>query len=354
MAMQRFLPDVERTRRAAGWIFLAIALALLVGMGWWELSMGRLSGTAFVLSLFPLVLAGLGLRLALRPQEFFEIDLEKRRFAVFREGKQLNAGPLDNLGPLTVSQRVRVTTTSDDRRRIVRYVVSAAVHSKIDLYAMSSAGAARQKMEQLARAWHLPCQSLGGVVRAAGEVDVPLHERLRADRVARTAMPLRPEWHVRVEPLSPGYAIVSTYRSWAPLRASAFIVGALLLGIGYGGPTRLFASWREMQFDLVQKVLAGLMGVVVLVMFWVVIQGVRDTFYPGTVHITEQGVAYRGSKMRFDEIEEITAALPIELVGDRRILRLAESFCPRGAVGAVAHELQRLILEVAPFAAGPQ
>jgi hypothetical protein len=34
------------------------------------------------------------------------------------------------------------------------------------------------------------------------------------------------------------------------------------------------------------------------------------------------------------------------VVGDRRILRLAESFCPPAALSAVAHEIQRLVLEI--------
>jgi hypothetical protein len=51
--------------------------------------------------------------------------------------------------------------------------------------------------------------------------------------------------------------------------------------------------------------------------------------------------------MAFDQVEEVTASLPIEVVGDRRILSLAVSFCPPEATEAVAHELQRLILEAA-------
>ena len=75
--------------------------------------------------------------------------------------------------------------------------------------------------------------------------------------------------------------------------------------------------------------------------------GVRDTFFPGTVRITDAGVSYRGRSMRFGQIEEVTATMPIEIVGDRRILTLAETFCPLPATEAVAHELQRLILDAA-------
>jgi hypothetical protein len=51
--------------------------------------------------------------------------------------------------------------------------------------------------------------------------------------------------------------------------------------------------------------------------------------------------------MAFREIEEMTTTYPIELIGDRRSLTLGETFCRPGAVETVAHELQRLIIEVA-------
>ena len=49
----------------------------------------------------------------------------------------------------------------------------------------------------------------------------------------------------------------------------------------------------------------------------------------------------------FDRIEEINAGSRIEIVGDRSVVAIPSSFCPRDAVPPVAHELQRLILEVA-------
>ena len=345
--MQRFLPDVERTRRGAGWVFVGIALALFAGLGWLVVRAGHFGGTAVVLLLFPAALLALGLYLALRRKEVLEVDLERRTFAVIRNGVKSGSGALDSLGPLTVKQRIRVTTSSDQRRTVIEYVVSAAVHSKIDLYVMDTPGKARQKMEGLARAWHVSCQSYGGAVRRPDALDVPLHERLRGDREARTVVALSPEWGVRVEPLSPGYAIVSTYRSWAALRSSAMLLVVVVVVFGVS-PVRLHSFLPETLADPLARVLAGLLGVVFLVGLWWLWKGVRDAFYPGTVRVTEEGVSYRRSRMRFREIEEVTATLPIEVVGDRRILRLAETFCPPAALKPVAHELQRLILEVAP------
>ena len=355
MAVQRFLPDVERTRRGAGWVFIGIALALLAGVGWLVVRAGRVNGTGMVLLAAPLALLALGLYLALRRKEVLDIDLDNRTYAVIRNGAKSASGPLDSLGPLTVKQRIRVTGSSDsgsrDRRTVIEYVVSAAVHSKINLYVMDTPGKARQKMEALARAWRVSCQSYGGAVRGPDALDVPLHKRLKGDREARTVTPLRPEWGVRIEPLSPGYAIVSTHRSWAPLRSSAILLVVALVVFGVS-PSRFRSILPEAVDDLLGRILAGLLGVVLLVGLWMLWKGVRDTFFPGTVRVTEEGVSYRRCRMRFGEIEEVTATLRIEVVGDRRILRPAESFCPPAALSAVAHEIQRLILEVGPRSAG--
>jgi hypothetical protein len=99
--------------------------------------------------------------------------------------------------------------------------------------------------------------------------------------------------------------------------------------------------------DPLGRVLGGLFGVVILVLLWLVLQGVRDTFFPGVVLVTDRGVSYRFSRMPFRDIEEVTSHFPIEVVGDRRSLVLGTTFCPGAATDAVAHELQRLIIEVA-------
>jgi hypothetical protein len=99
--------------------------------------------------------------------------------------------------------------------------------------------------------------------------------------------------------------------------------------------------------DLIPQILLGGLGVVALVFLWLTATGVRDTFFPGTVRITDRGVSYRFSRMAFREIEELAASHPIELIGDRRTLKLGQTFGKPGAVKSVAHELQRLIIEVA-------
>ena len=190
-------------------------------------------------------------------------------------------------------------------------------------------------------------------MRAADALDEPLHERLRDDREAVVAAPLRPEWGLRIEPIFRGHAIVSTHRSWAPLSQSALIAIVPLVVLGGAARTGLTSIVQEASGDLLDRVFLGLMAVVGVALLWTLGQGARDTLFPGAVRVTERGVSYRGRRMTFGEIEEVTAEVPIEIVGDRRILTLPVSFCPRAAVASVAHELQRLILEVAPKGPGP-
>jgi hypothetical protein len=348
MAVQRFLTDVDRTRRGAGAIFMAVAVGLAGWIASIEIRAGRVNGTGLVAYALLGGLGYLGWRL-FQPKNFFEIDVQQRTYSVFRNGTKSGSGPLDALGPLEVTQRHVSTGNEYDRKTSIVYVVRAAAHSKLDLYSTRTAGQARRKMESLARARHVSCRSLGGAVRGPDDLDVPLHQRLRDDPEARKAADLRPEWGLRIEPLSLGYAMHSTLRSWASLRTSGFILAAAafaLLRSPVSGVQSILSSLRE-EGDLVMPVLAGLMGVVVLVLLWIAARGVRDTFFPGTVRVTDRGVSYRGSRIAFREIEEVTATFPIELIGDRRSLTLGETFCSPGAAKAVAHEIQRLIIEVA-------
>jgi hypothetical protein len=122
----------------------------------------------------------------------------------------------------------------------------------------------------------------------------------------------------------------------------------LVLGLIVLGGSFHYGVWDEAtNGDPFAQVLAALVSVVLLGMVWTAAQGARNTFFPGTVHIDDSGVSYRGRRMRFQHIEEVTAGLSIEIVGDGRILKLAETFCPPAATPVVVHELQRLIIDVA-------
>jgi hypothetical protein len=348
VAVQRFLTDVERTRRNAGWVLLALAGFVTAALAYGSFVSGRVTVTTIVFIAVFAGLSALAARLAFRRDVVIEIDLDQRRYTVIRRGKPAAAGALDDLGPLVVSERIRTSGTGSNRRTVREYPVNPSAHAKIDLYVQTSASQARRKAEALARAWGLPCRSLGGEVRAPKDLDTPLHERLRDDAEAAASRPLRPEWGVRIEPVFRGHAMISTHRAYGPLVQSAFLAllpMVVLVGAIRGG---LIAPLPDSTGDLLDRVFFGLMAVVAVALIWKLAQGARDTFFPGTVHVTDRGVAYRGRRMTFADIEEITAVVPIEVVGDRRTLTLPASFCPPAAAGAVAHELQRLIVEVAP------
>jgi hypothetical protein len=318
---------------------------------WRAVTAGRVTVTSLVLLAFAGGLAAWGRRLAFALEEVLEVDLGHRTYVLISDGRRAAAAPLDELGPLVASMRTRRTGLGDSARTVTEYVVKPRAHSKLDLYVAGTAGEARRRMEGLARAWRLPCQSVDGAVRAAEDLDKPLPERLRGSVDAAQPTPLRPEWPLRIEELKPGYALVSTHRSWAPLAEGWTLFVAPLGVLGVARFSGLRTTLQEMGGDALGRVLAGLMGVVLLALLVKLGRGARDTFFPGAVRVTPDGVFYRGSRIAFAEIEEITGGIPIEIVGDRRIVRLAESFCPPEATGAVARELQRLILAVAPTAA---
>jgi hypothetical protein len=351
--VQRFLPDVDRTRWRAGWLFLIVGglgAAALVGRA---AMTGRASVTSFVLLALAAGLVAWGRRLALKPDVVLELDLGTRSYALLREGRRAAAGSLEELGPLEASVRTRATGTGRSSRTVTEYVVKSRAH-KLDLYVMGKQEPARRKMEGLARAWRLPCRSMGGAVRAAEDLDKPLHERLRGSAPAEPAL-LRPEWSLRIDDLKPGYALVSSNRSWASVQHGWAIFVGLVGAMGLGSVMAMPATMRdtvgEMKGDALGRVLLALGAAVVVVVLVEIVKAFRDVLHPGAVLVTPDGVSYRGKRLRFAEIEEVTSGLSIQIMGDRRKLRLSPSFCPPEAQAMVIRELQRMIVAIGPTAA---
>jgi len=352
MAVQRFRSETEQTRLVLGAILMAFAVGFAAFIAALEIRARRVNVTGIVFYAILYGIFALGRRL-FRPRDLFEIDVEHRTYAVIRNGQRAGSGPLDALGPLQISHREYHSytgTSTEAGTTWTEFAVTTAVFSSVALYTARRAAKARRKMESLARAWQLPSRSLGGMVRTPDQLDMPVHERLRDDAAARAESPLRPEWGLRVEPLSLGYAIHSTQRQWASLRIAGFIVVVMLFSFRGSFKARsildALAEGRTTD-DPVVRVLTGLLAVVLLVFLWFIVKGIRDFFFPGTVRITDGGVSYRGSRMRLREIEEVLPTFPIELIGDRRSLILGETFCTPAATATVAHEIQRLIIEVA-------
>lgn len=353
-SIQRFLPDVDRTRWRAGWLFLIVGglgAAALVARG---AATGRITVASFVLLALAGGLVAWGRRLALKPDVVLEVDLGTRAYALIREGRRAAQGPLEELAPLVASVRTRVTGTGRSSRTVTEYVVKPTAHSKLDFYVTRTPEAARRKMERLARAWRLPCRSMGGAVRAAEDLDKPLHERLRGS-ASTEPVPLRPEWKLRIDELKPGYALVSSNRSWASVQQgwSIFVglVGAVGLGSVVALPSNARDTVREMKGDALGQVLLALGAVVAVVIVVEIAKAFRDVLHPGAVRVTPEGVSYRGKRLRFGEIEEVTSGIRIQILGDRRKLRLSPSFCPPEAQAAVIGELQRMIVAIGPLAA---
>jgi hypothetical protein len=348
--MERFRPDVERTRWRAGWLFLGLGGLAVAALLWRVATAGRVTVTSLVVLALAAGLVVWGMRLAFASEAVFEVDVDKRTYVLIRDGRRAAAGALEELGPLVASVRTRTVGLDSQARTVTEYVVKPHAHSKLDLFVAATPAKARRQMEGLARRWRLPCQSIGGEVRAAEDLDKPLHERLRGSAQATEPVPLRPEWGVRVDELTPGYALVSTNRSWAPLSGGWTIFMSFLGAVGLGSIKALPSTVREMAADELGKVLLGLAGLLLVVVLFQVGRALRDALSPGTVRVTPGGVSYRGRRLAFADIEEITTGKAVEIVADRRKLRLATSFCPAEATGAVARELQRMILAVAPAA----
>src|SRR5215470_4850345 len=227
MPVQRFRTDEERNRRGFGWTFVAAAVVLAGGLAWRDFQSGRVPTTAVVLFTLFAGLFALGLRILLRTREAFDIDTDARTYALTEDFKPKARGPLDDLGPLEVEYRVRTVGPIDKPRERREYVVHGKAHAKVDLYVETTAAKARRRLEALAKGWRLPSRTHGGAVRGPDELDVPLHDRLRGDDKARKPAPLRPDWGIVIEPLSLGYAVRSTNRSYRPVATSGLIAGVL-------------------------------------------------------------------------------------------------------------------------------
>jgi hypothetical protein len=329
-------------------VFILAGGLLAVGAAGGMVATGVVSIVAIVLVVALLAVAALGVRFVAKPSDYIEIDLDERTYVHVRDHQRRDRRPLDSLGTLLVSQRSRTVRTKNGTRTVIEYAVHPEGRADLDFRVVKDRGEARVILETLARRWKLPSCSWGGEVRQPGELDIPLHERLMFRAERRPVAELRPEWNLRIEPLSPGYAIVSSHRDWIALAPAVVMV----IPLGFVGfvfmRSGLIANLRSPDRDLVDLIFGSLGLLVVLGVAGYIARLLRDVLSPGAIHVTPEGISYRGRRMAFREIEEIIGALSIEFVGDRRLLKVPSTFCPPAAVASLCSEIERMILELAP------
>lgn len=346
--MERVLTDNARSRRGCGWVLILGGGLLAVGAAGGMLAARVLSVGSIIVIVALLGVVALGLRFVFKPSDYIDVELDARTYVHVRDHQRRDERPLDSLGALKVSQRSRTVKTKNGTREIIEYAVHPEGRADLDFRVVKDRGEARVILETLARRWKLPSCSWGGDVRQPGELDIPLHERLMFRKERRTPVELRPEWNLRIEPLSPGYAIVSSHRDWISLAPAVVMVVPLGI-VGYVfAQSGLLANLRSPDRDLVDLIFGGLGLLVVLGIAGYVAKLLRDVFLPGEIRVTQEGISYRGRRMAFYEIEEIIGAVSVELVGDRRLLKVPSTFCPPEAVSSLCSEIERLILELAP------
>ncbi|MGK2856875.1 MAG: hypothetical protein ACSLFQ_06695 [Thermoanaerobaculia bacterium] len=348
MNHERVLTDEARSRRGCGWVFIFGAGFLAIGATGGMLAARVVSIGAIIVIVALLGVVALGLRFVVRPSDCIDVDLDARTFVQIRDHTRREERPLDSLGTLKVSQRSRTVRTKNGTRTIIEYAVHPEGCAGVDFRVVKDRGEARVILEGLARRWKLPSVAWGGDVRQPHELDIPLHERLLFRRERREAVELRPEWNLRIEHLSPGYAIVSSHRDWiALLPALIPAVPVGIVGYAFAG-SGLLAQLRSPDRDLMDLIFGGVGLLILLGFVGYAAKLLRDVLWPGAIHVTPEGVRYRGRRMAFGEIEEIIGALSVEFVGDRRLLKVPATFCPPEAVSSLCSELERLILELAP------
>ena len=348
MKTERVLTDDSRSRRGCGWVLMLVGGLLAAGAAGGMLAARLVSIGAIIFIVVLLGVVALGLRFVFKPSDYVDVDLDARTFVHVRDHQRRDERLLDSLGTLVVSQRSRTVKTKNGTRTIIEYAVHPEGRADLDFRVVTDRGEARVILETLARRWKLPSCSWGGEVRQPGELDIPLHERLLFRKERRTPVELRPEWNLRIDLLSPGYAIVSSHRDWSALAPAVVLVVPFGI-VGYVfARSGLFANLRSPDRDLVDLIFGGLGLLVVLGLAGYVARLLRDVLSPGAIRVTPEGITYRGRRMPFGEIEEIIGALSVESVGDRRLLKVPSTFCPPEAVPSLCSEIERMILELAP------
>lgn len=343
----RFLPETERTRRHLGAVAVGVGLALFA---WWTFAAGpRDLRARIALLAVGTAAAAVGVALVRRPRLFVEVDLGARTWTVVENGRPRPPQPLDSIGPLVVSVREGQFGTRTKNAvpvSTLAYAIHPEGQERFDVAVEKSRHAARLRLKALARAWGVAARMLGGDTCAPADLDRPLHERLRGSAEARTPATFDPAWRLSVEPARRGFTVRSRHRDWTRLRdrvvEHASLIGVLLLVLMGGLTAR--SQGQTIPGD--RFALAALAAGLAAFTAWTLWGGIRDSALPGAVHVTRDGVSYRGARIPLEAIQEIVLWHGVDVVSDAATLTIPPTFYPPGpAADALAHEVRRLVVE---------
>ena len=355
---KRYFTLAQQARRRIGRLVAIYAALVIAGIAISAAQASYVDVPAVAAVVVVFLVAGLwGARRAFEARDFLEVDPLARVCTLTEKGVRGQELPLDLLAPLTVSLRTGIdwnvvalaprpgSLAARRRRPQPRYQIHTAHRPDLALFEFRSALSARRKLESLAGAWQISAKHWGGEVRRAGELDQPLHVRLSGDADAARQVVLNPSWGITVRQLSPGaeftFGQPSSSRFVEPVAYAALAVVpiVMLYQMGLIGPPA----------DNADRIFQGVGGLAVgglLVM--AAVSAFQARVRP--LQITRDGVTLGTRTMPFDEIEEITWVLNIDLQGNRRVIRVPGSWFAAEAGPILVHEIKRAIVMSAPFA----
>jgi len=342
-----FLTRPARIRRAANHFFFAASAVAILALIPAFTPAPRVSATlAAAVFTIGAVVAG-GARLLFANASKLELDLQARKYRVVDSEGANPWHPIEKLGPLHVEYRSRVVKSKQGRRTIVEYAVIPKGRPDLDLYLEKSPRRARRLLERLAKEWQLPSRSFGGDLRQPEDLDRPLHERLSRSAVARARKTLNPRWGVSVELQDEAKTVFrSSFRDLGRTFGGPLLTVApaafVIIAITFGG-------WRQLArtgyLSSMDRVFLVALGMAFLLIAWFVAKAARDAFFPGAIEVSPEGVRHRGRFLALREIEEVVSEAGLEIIADRRSIKLPLTWCPDEAFDTVAHEVRRAIIE---------
>jgi len=357
---ERFpLREEERRRARAGaaCLFAGIAAAaLVVSFVAIRLTVGGPVLREFLRLTLPaavpiLLVLGVGLYVRLRPRHYVEVDPARGMVTVFRGGEVQRRVSLSGIGPLRHSREERLL--ENGREGVIRtfHVARSGPLRELCLHASEDEAATRRVLEAYAKAWNVPYETATRETRSPEELDVPMHERLANDEVARTPLPQRAGSSLTVTWIGSGYEITTSYAP--PVNRQML----LLFLVPFGVLAAKFYIFIDL-FDPEAPALFRLgLALVVLLMFslgpYAVVKRWLRIHRPDVIRISAAGFQFRGKTIPLQSIEDVARAprAVCRVVSDDRIIEVEGDFCEPSERDWLRQEIRRLVIEFGTRAA---